>query len=150
MVTPSEQSAAAAVGAGRLSERRSGVYKNLLEQHGEAFALVKRLGMRSADDPQRELQPMLRRERSSFDRDEKAEVYAALRALVQAELLLDNDESTSDLADAVAALDAINPGSPEWDPTFLLLNELVEARLLEEQHVSIAKPDDSRQVLPAG
>jgi len=38
------------------------------------------------------------------------EVYAALREVVSS----DDDPPSSDLADAIAALDAINPSSPDW------------------------------------
>jgi hypothetical protein len=59
-----------------------------------------------------------------------AELYAALKeVVVLTETSTDNDVQPSDLADAMAALDAINPTSPEWAPTFLQVSELVEARV---------------------
>jgi hypothetical protein len=119
----------------------SGVFKHVLAEHGEAFAYVKRLGMRL--DAQREPRDgeiegegsasgfPCGRERvfRGRERGEMAEGYAALRAIVQPEHLLENDVRPSDLADAMAALDSINPGSPEWGPTFLQVSELVEAHL---------------------
>ena len=94
-----------------------------MAEHEEVFASAKRLGMRV-----REIDPLdagVRDERASHDRDEMVEVYAALREVVSS----DDDPRSSDLADAMAALDAINPSSPEWGPTFLQVSELVEARV---------------------
>src|SRR4051812_19313958 len=66
------------------SKQLSGVFRHLLAQHGEAFALVRRLGMRS------ELQPHFELERDGcvagcLLNEEMVEGYAALRAIVQAE-----------------------------------------------------------------
>jgi hypothetical protein len=101
----------------------SGVFRHLIADHAEVFASAKRLGMRV-----REFEPRdagVRDERASHDRDEMVEVYAALREVVSS----DDDPPSSDLADAMAALDAINPSSPEWGPTFLQVSELLEARV---------------------
>ncbi|HEY0469698.1 MAG TPA: hypothetical protein VGC79_36155 [Polyangiaceae bacterium] len=145
MANPREQAATEAVGAGQPSNGRSGVFKLLLEQHCEAFAQVKKLGMRSEEAPgwqeplAGELTPSA--PRSSPECAEMAEGYAALRAVVRTELAL-RGESASDLADAMAALDAINPGSPEWGPAFLQLSELVEARGNEEQSEFFSKSNE--------
>lgn len=152
---PREQGASDVVDAGKPAKRWSGVFKLLVEQHVEAFALAKRLGTRSGDQPTRELgsrSPEQRRahERHLRERVEMVEVHAALRAVVETELSLESDTNASDLANAVAALDAINPGSPEWDPTFLQLSELVEARVNAEQGESFAELDEPQPLLAAG
>lgn len=101
----------------------SGVFKHLMAEHEEVFASAKRLGMRVREtDP---LAAGVRDEPASHDRHQMVEVYAALREVVSS----DDDPRSSDLADAMAALDAINPSSPEWGPTFLQVSELVEARV---------------------
>jgi hypothetical protein len=132
----------------------SGVFKNLLAEHSEAFVLVKQLGMRSeaqrnADvEPSSCVGPGRCVEAFSHERGEMAQGYAALRALVQNELLVENDADASDLADAMAALDAINPGSPEWGPTFLQVSELLEAHAQDESEVA-STSDDHRQLQAA-
>jgi hypothetical protein len=136
MTNPGERAAAQVVGTGKPTlakeKRLKRVFKHLMDVHGEVFALIKRLGMSS--------EPQARRERCltprvpilSRDRGEMAEVHSALRELVQShELALDDDAEASELADAIAALDAINPGSPEWAPAFLQMSELVEAHANE-------------------
>ena len=87
------------------------------------FASAKRLGMRvreaDALDAGERVEPAVP------DHHEMVEVCAALKEVVPS----DDDPQSIDLADAVAALDAINPSSPEWGPTFLQVSELVEARV---------------------
>lgn len=107
----------------------SGVFKHVLSEHGEAFALVKRLSMRLDREGCGQLGTTLAGEACSHSRGEMAQGYAALKAIVQKQHLLESEARPSDLADAMAALDAINPGSPEWGPTFLQVSELLEAHL---------------------
>jgi len=135
----------------------SGVFKHVLAEHGEAFAQVKRLGMRSQAHRHSELERGREasvggcigheheRLQHGPQRGEMVEGYAALRAIVQTEHLLENNARPSDLADAMAALDAINPGSPEWGPTFLQVSELVEAHLHEaDGGIASSSDEDSR------
>jgi hypothetical protein len=89
--------------------------------------------MRSNDQVRGALAPSV--DRMSHQLEEMTEVYAALRKIFQSEeATVDNDAEPSDLAEAMAALDTINPGSPEWGPAFLQLSELVEAHVSEEEH----------------
>jgi len=102
----------------------------LLEEHGEAFALVKQLGMRPDQRVQSELTRGAGVKPLSHELGEMAEACAALSEIVQTQVLsVGDDADPSDLADALAALDAINPGSPESGPVFLLVSELVEAHI---------------------
>jgi len=142
MANPLEQAASGSSAVGTPAKPRSGVFKLLLEQHGETFAQVKRLGMRSEEQSRRELDSQARAERCS-KRHEMSEVCEALRTVVETEISLQRDTNVSDIEDAMAALDATNPGSPEWGPTFLQLSELVEARISAGQ-------DESPQLLAAG
>jgi len=127
MATPAELTPADALASAtnqRAGQELSGVFKHLLAEHGEAIARVKRLGMRvdSAESITEHEHPA---------NSEMAERYAALREILQTQCLLEDDARRCDLADAIAALDAINPGSPEWGPTFLQVSELIEAHLHE-------------------
>ena len=130
MVDPAEQASELVVAETQTEPRptaSSGAFGHLLAEHGEVFASAKRLGMRL-----RELEVLDERvggERFSHEPHEVAELCAALREVVLTEASSGNDAQPSDLADAIAALDAINPGSPEWGPTFLQVSELVEARV---------------------
>jgi hypothetical protein len=115
-----------------LTTRLDVVLKHLLQEHGGVLALIKRLGMRSNEQPLPELEPQVPVEPLSRDLGEMAALYAALSEVVQRELALDRDADPSDLADALAALGAINPGSPEWGPAFLHMSELVEAQVIDD------------------
>lgn len=133
----------------------SGVFKNVLAQHGEAFAQVKRLGMRSDVQRNSASEPDANEDfpRSSQHlqygrgRGEMVQGYAALKAVVESEHLLESEARPSDLADAMAALDAINPGSPEWGPTFLQVSELVEARLRPADDESRSMAEEEPRIL---
>lgn len=127
-------------------EALSGFFRHVLAQHGEAFAQVKQLSMRAHVDPASERGARQNVPSFAHERDEMAAGYAALRGSVQLEQLLESDARPSDLADAMAALDALNPGSPEWGPTFLQVSELVEAQLHETERV-IASTDEERRQL---
>lgn len=139
-----------AVDAGTPTKRKSGVFKLLVEQHGEAFALAKRLGTRSEQQLPRDSNESSRDWRQAHERHEMVEVHAALRAVVEAELSREGDTNASDLFDTVAALDAINPSSPEWDPTFLQLSELVEARVNAEQSEFLPPSNEAQPLLATG
>jgi hypothetical protein len=149
MATPGEQAAsqtvdvsepAKATAAGLTAMPLDGVLKHLLEEHGGVFALIKRLGMRSDEQLGPEVEPHARVELLSRELGEMAALYAALSEIVQAELSAHGEADPSELANAVAALGAINPGSPEWGPAFLHMSELVEAHVTEdEQDFSVAE-----------
>ena len=125
------------------SATQSGTFKHLLAEHGEVFALVKQLGVRSDQQVRSELERRVREEARPHGRGEISGVYAALREIVQTEQLAsENDTDPSDLADALAALDAINPGSPEWGPAFLQVSELVEAHVNDDQSDASPKSDE--------
>jgi len=151
METPGEQTRSELITSARTDtalKPLSGVFRHVLAEHGGAFAQVKRLGMRS------ELQGHSELEREGcvagcLLHEEMVEGYAALRAIVEAEHLLENDAHPSDLAEAMAALDAINPGSPEWGPTFLQVSELVQAHLHEAEGASVSTSEEENRLCAA-
>jgi hypothetical protein len=159
MANPAEQQASGTSDASEPSQGTlappSGVFKSLLAQYGEAFALVKRLGMRSEAQCGREQEHEPEREPQSIqpieelERGEMMQGYAALRAIVQSQILSGKGAHASDLTDAMAALDAINPGSPEWGPTFLQVSELVEACAHREEDEGLVNEDDRRRLQAA-
>ncbi|MEI9947822.1 MAG: hypothetical protein WDO74_02310 [Pseudomonadota bacterium] len=146
MANPGEPMASQVVGIGKPTKAAAelnGAFKHLMEEHGEVFALVKRLGMRSDELVRREL------DGSSHEPGEMDELSAALWEIVQTlERSLTDDAEPSDLADAMAALDAINPGSPEWGPAFLQVSELLEAHVNGEQNDFFSEA--RRGTLPPG
>ena len=115
----------------------SGVFKRVMVEHGEMFALVKRLAMSSA-----ELDREARGELRSRELAEITNLCSALREIVDSrgEAGLLNGE----LVEAIAALDAINPGSPEWGPALLQLSELVEAQAEGEIPAFVAPSNRER------
>ena len=134
-----ERAASQVVGSGKPTNAEmkalNGGFKQLMDVHAEVFALVKRLGMRSDEQVRRELDPSV--DRLAQQLAEMTELYAALRKAFQSEdVASDGDALPNDLAEAMATLDAINPGSPEWGPAFLQVSELVEAHVSEEKSSS--------------
>jgi hypothetical protein len=109
-----------------------GGFRQLMEAHAELFALVKRLGM-GADEPMRcELD--LSVDRLAQHGAEMTELCSSLRKLFQNEdVTPDSEVQSSDLAEAMATLDAINPGSPEWGPALLQVSDLFGAQLNEDE-----------------
>ncbi|MEI9936169.1 MAG: hypothetical protein WDO69_02985 [Pseudomonadota bacterium] len=154
MAHPGEQAQSQVVGIkpNRATLKGSnGAFRHLMQEHGDVFALVKRLGMSPGDHVRQPIESRVRVrvEVSLQELGRMAQVYAALREMVQTmEPSADNDAEPSDLADAMAALDATNPGSPEWGPAFLQLSELLEARVNEEESDFPPKSDEQQQ-LPA-
>jgi hypothetical protein len=106
------------------------VFKHVMEEHGDAFALVKQLSMRPDERARSEATRRASVKPLPHELGEMAEACAALSEIVQSQVLsVGNDAEPSDLADALAALDALNPGSPESGPVFLHVSELVEAHI---------------------
>jgi len=99
----------------------TGACKYLLEEHGRVFALVKRLGSN--------VEPILHGELLSHLRDEIAAVQTVLRKIAKTHELSLATAQTSELREAILALDSVNPESPEWGPTFMQVGELVEAHM---------------------
>ena len=153
MSNPGERAASQVVGTGKPTNAEmkalNGGFKQLMEVHAEVFALVKRLGMRSDEQVRRELDPSV--DRLAQQLTEMTELYAALRKAFQSEdVVSDGDAPSNDLAEAMATLDAINPGSPEWGPAFLQMSELVEAHVSEEESDSFrSRPNTAASWQPA-
>jgi len=124
-----------------IPEPLTGVCRSLMAQHGEVFALVKRLGksraaMAGADEELRRRYPNVRLELLSLLRSEIVAVQEMLGKIAQAQALTRAaDTSTSELAEAISTLDALNPGSPEWAPAFMQVSELVEAQVIRDDRV---------------
>jgi len=115
----------------------TGVCRNLVAEHPELFALVKRLGESASDTAGAEVEarrrhPHVRLELLALLRSEIAAVQEVLGTIAQAQRLR-NDNSAIELAEAISTLDALNPGSPEWAPAFMQVSELVEAQMVDEQ-----------------
>jgi hypothetical protein len=109
-----------------------GGFRQLMEAHAELFALVKRLGMSADDQMRRELD--LGVDRLAQCRAEMTELCSSLRKLFPSEEVSpDSEAQSSDLADAMATLDAINPGSPEWGPALLQVSELVGSQVSDDE-----------------
>jgi hypothetical protein len=136
----------------------SGIFRSLLAQYAQAFALVKRLGTRSEAQLRQglesycDLRPVAAAAvvGAPVVADERAEMlqgYTALQEIFRSQILPESEPEAraGELADAMAALEAINPGSPEWGPTFLQVSELVEAHADREDDESVARADERCQ-----
>jgi len=136
MSNPSEHAAAHEVGLGKPTKAEvkalEGGVRKLMEAHADLFALVQQLGVGADEKVRRELD--LSVDRLAEHRAEMTELCSSLMQLFQSEdVAPDSEAQSSDLAEAMATLDAINPGSPEWGPALLQVSELVGAQVGEDE-----------------
>ena len=110
-----------------------GVFKTLSEQHGEAFALLRRV---QGDASKRvALWPKIRQELLSHEKAELREVYPVLSEHAETRpLALQHDAEASELSMLIDRIHATEISSEEWGLLFDQLVELVERHVQEEEH----------------
>lgn len=120
-----------------------GVFKTLMEQHGEVSALLRRC--KAADDDQKraDLWPKIRSELLSHERAEIQVVYPALRGYdALRELSDEHDRDADELERQIRRLDGIEIGSDEWGAQFDELVNLFDAHVKLEESDIFPKADD--------
>jgi len=110
-----------------------GVFKKLLEEHGEATRLMSHL-LTQTPEERKDLYPALRTALLSHERSEAAVVYAALRqnsstlAVARA-----HAQEAAELEHAIAALDTLEIQTDVWLAQLRSLADLVRRHMEEEE-----------------
>lgn len=137
MANPLDQSISK--GAGLAPEVRArmdglvGVFEALVEQHGEAGALLERAKGNSAK--RAELWPTIRASLRAHEKGELAEVYPIFREYAELVPLADRHEKeASELSATLDAMDAMDPAGGPFGARLDKLIGLVEAHVAEEEH----------------
>ncbi len=109
-----------------------GVFRTLMEQHGEVTALLRRV--RSDRDKRAELWPTIREELLSHERAEIRVLYPALRAVpATVELAERHDREASQLEMTIERLQQTPIESDDWGKLFEELVKLVEHHVADEE-----------------
>jgi hypothetical protein len=112
----------------------SGVFKKLMQEHGEVSALMKRVSLSSDESVRRELYPTIRKELLSHENGELSAVYPVLGQHAETlEIAEEHAHEASELDAAIKGLDALDLAGPEWAPAFEHLFMLVKRHVDEEE-----------------
>jgi iron-sulfur cluster repair protein YtfE (RIC family) len=121
-------------------EGLTGVFKTLVEQHGEVVAMLKRLQSKPEKKP--ELWPEIRRELLSHERGEVREVYPVLRQHVQTRALAErHDQEAAELERLIERVDVAV--ADEWRPLYDQLVEAVVNHVNEEENDIFPKAQEA-------
>jgi len=109
-----------------------GVFKTLMEQHGEVSGLLRRV--QHNPDKRAELWPQIRRELLSHERGELRVVYPALREYDDTRELADrHDLDASELEAQIDNIDGEIIDSAAWGQQFATLVEMVSEHVRDEE-----------------
>lgn len=112
----------------------SGVFKRLMQEHGEVSALMKRVDSSSDEEVRRALYPTIRRELLSHEQGELKAVYPVLgQYSATSEIAAIHAHEASELDAAIEALDALDLAGEEWKPAFEHLFGVVKRHVEEEE-----------------
>jgi hemerythrin superfamily protein len=112
----------------------SGVFKRLMQEHGEVSAMMKRVDSSSDEQLRRALYPTIRRELLSHEQAEIKAVYPVLgQYSATSEFAELHAHEASELDAAIEALDALDLAGEEWKPAFEHLFGLVKRHVEEEE-----------------
>ena len=110
----------------------SGVFKTLMEQHGEASGLMRRVQNNS--DKRAELWPQIRRALISHERGELRVVYPVLREYEATRAFADEHDAEATLLEAqINSIDALSFDNATWGEEFGTLVKLVTDHVSEEE-----------------
>jgi thioredoxin-like negative regulator of GroEL len=113
----------------------TGVFKHLMQEHGEVSALIKRVTASSDSDVRRELYPTIREELLGHEKGELNAVYPVLAEYPETEpIAARHAREASELEAAIRAVDAVDFGAQAWEPAFEHLAALVKAHVDEEEN----------------
>ena len=112
----------------------SGVFKKLMEEHGEVSVLMKRVSMSTEETVRRELYPTIRKELLSHEKGELSAVYHVLGQHAEtSDIAETHAREASELDAAIKTVDALDFTGPEWGPAFEYLFGLVKRHVEEEE-----------------
>ena len=113
----------------------SGVFKKLMEEHGQVTALLMRVKISSDPGIRRELFPTIRKELLAHERGELREVYPVLKQHAEtASLARDHDHEAAQLEQAIEQLHVTAVEDPGWGAKFEQLVELIQHHTQEEEN----------------
>ena len=111
-----------------------GVFKTLMEEHGEVSALILRVNSSSDQSVRRELYPTIRKELLAHEKGELATVYPFLAQFPEtSDIAVEHHREASELESELSALDHLDVGDPRWDIGFKRLASLVKKHVAEEE-----------------
>ena len=115
----------------------SGVFKKLMQEHGEVSTLMKRVSLSADESVRRHLDPMIRKELLSHEKGELNAVYPVLSHVGTLEIAEEHAREASELDAAIKVLDALDLGGSEWAPAFEHVFTLVKRHVDEEEKQSV-------------
>jgi hypothetical protein len=122
----------------------SGVFKKLMQEHGEVSALMKRVSLSSDESVRRELYPTIRKELLSHEKGELSAVYPVLSQHAETlEIAEEHAREASELDAAIKALDTLDLAGADWAPAFEHLFMLVKRHVDEEESKFFPKAQET-------
>lgn len=111
-----------------------GVFKHLVQEHGEVTALLKRVQLSSDPDVRRRVYPEIRTNLLSHERAELAEVYPILASYeMTRRLATAHQDHARELDARVEEVDKLEFASEEWPRAFERLVQAVEQHVADEE-----------------
>jgi hemerythrin HHE cation binding domain-containing protein len=122
----------------------SGVFKRLMQEHGEVSTLMKRVSLSSDESVRRELYPTIRKELLSHEKGELSAVYPVLSQHTETlEIAEEHAREASELDAAIKVLDTLDFSGAEWAPAFEHLFMLVKRHVDEEESKFFPKAQET-------
>ncbi len=133
-----EKAAAKTAGAAKVIKAEfkgiKGVFKRLMQEHGEVGSLMSRVSKSSDVKVRRELYPKIRTELLSHERGELVEVYPVLsRHPATREIAAEHEREAGVLEATIRELDAIEITGATWGAAFEHLFEMVKQHVADEE-----------------
>ena len=139
MPTQVEHAASKIMGAAKQAKSAvkglSGVFRTLMQEHGEVSALLLRL--KGSDDLElrRRLFPLIRKELLSHEKGELAVVYPIFEQYPEtAELAIHHNQEAQSMETLIQRLHELEYDSPSWGPMFEELVAAVQHHVQEEEN----------------
>jgi len=138
MPTNMEKAASKAMGAAKKVKGAvkglDGVFKTLMEEHGEVSAMLLKVKSSSDIETRARLWPTVRRELTSHEKGEVAVVFGAFQQNPETiQLALHHNEEAQELSSLIGAIDEMSFDDPMWEPKFDQLVKLVQHHVAEEE-----------------
>jgi iron-sulfur cluster repair protein YtfE (RIC family) len=139
MPTHIEHVAAKVMGAAKQAkgaiEGLSGIFRTLMQEHGEASALLLRLKASGDPELRRRLFPLIRKELLSHEKGEIAVLYPALGQYEETASITAHHNGEAQTIEAkIQRLQELDVNSSDWGPALDALIEVVQHHVHEEEN----------------
>jgi len=112
----------------------SGVFKTLMEEHGEVSALLLRVRASADVETRTRLWATIRKELLAHEKGEVAVVYPMYEAYPEtSQLAVEHNEEAHELASLIGRIEELAVNDKLWMPLFEELVELVQHHVKEEE-----------------